>query len=64
MKDIRKVCQMMEKFDGHGGMYGVWADVITFSRCDTPQGGVKEVRNVFGWRGLMVMGGCTGCGQM
>ena len=50
----------MERFDGHGGMYGVWADVITFSRCDTPQGGVKEVRNVFGWRGVMVMGGCTG----
>ena len=29
-----------------GGCNGVWEGVITFSRCDSPQGGVKYVRNM------------------
>ena len=29
-----------------GGYKCVWEGVITFRRCDTPQGGVKDVRKV------------------
>ena len=29
-----------------GGCKGVWEGVITFRRCDSLQGGVKDVRNV------------------
>ena len=29
-----------------GGCKGVWEGVITFKRCDSPQGGVKCVRKV------------------
>ena len=29
-----------------GGCKGVWEGVITLSRCDSPQGGVKCVRKV------------------
>ena len=28
------------------GCKGVWEGVMTFSRCDSPQGGVKDVRKV------------------
>ena len=45
--NITKVCQLMERCDGHGGCKGVWEGVITFSRCESPQGGVKYVRNVY-----------------
>ena len=27
-----------------GGCKGLWEGVITFKRCDSPQGGVKDVR--------------------
>ena len=33
---IRKMCQLMERCDGHGGCKGVWEGVITFRRCDSP----------------------------
>ena len=46
VKDIGKVCQLMERCDGHGECKGVWEGVITFRRCDSPQGGVKDVRKV------------------
>ena len=37
----------MERCDGHGGGFkGMWEGVITFKRYDSPQGGVKIVRNV------------------
>ena len=29
-----------------GGCREVWEGVITFSRCDTPQGGVNDLRKV------------------
>ena len=36
---------------------GVWEGVITFRRCDIPQGGVKDVRKV-----CQVMERCDGHG--
>ena len=36
VKSIRKVCQLMERCDGHGGCKGVCEGVITFRRCDSP----------------------------
>ena len=38
-----------------GGWKGVWEGVIMFSRCDTPQGGVEDVRKV-----CQVMERCDG----
>ena len=29
-----------------GGCKAVWEGVITFRKCDNPQGGVKDVRKV------------------
>ena len=49
MTSIRKVCQLMERLDGHGGCNGVWEGVITLKRYDSPQGGVK---------GCQLMGRC------
>ena len=40
-----------------GGCKGVLEGVITFRRCDTPQGGVKDVRKV-----CQVMETCDGYG--
>ena len=37
VKGIRKVCQLMERCDGHEGCKGVWEGVISFRKCDTPQ---------------------------
>ena len=42
MKDVRKVCQVMERCDGHGGGYkGAWGGVTVVRKCDSHQGGVK-----------------------
>ena len=38
VSSIRKVSQLMERCDGHGGCKGMWEGVKTFRRCDTPQG--------------------------
>ena len=46
MTSIRKVCQLMERCDGHRGCKGVWEGVITFKRYDSPRGGVNIVRKV------------------
>ena len=46
MKVIRKVCQLMEKCDGHGGCKGVWEGVVTFKRCDSPYGVLINVKKV------------------
>ena len=37
---IKKVCQLMERCDGHGGCKGVWEGVITLKRHNSHQGGV------------------------
>ena len=49
VKGIRRVCQLMERYNGYGGggCKGIWKGVITFRRCDSPQGGVKDVRKVY-----------------
>ena len=38
-KDVKKVCQLIERCDGHGGggCKGVWDGVITFRRCENHQ---------------------------
>ena len=46
VKDVRKVCQLMERCDGYGGMDGVWEGVITFRKCENHQGGEKGVTKV------------------
>ena len=40
-----------------GGCKGVWECVVSFKRCDSPQGGVKVVRNVCQ---VMEKGDCHG----
>ena len=40
-----------------GGCKGMWGGVITFRRCDTPHGGLKDVRKV-----CQVMERCDGYG--
>ena len=40
-----------------GGCKGVWEGVVTFRRCDNPQGGVKCVR-----KGCQLMERCYGHG--
>ena len=42
MTSIRKVCQLMERCDGHGGCKGVWEGMIT-NGCDSPPGDVRKV---------------------
>ena len=42
-----------------GGCKGVWEGVITFRRCDTPQGGVKGIRMV-----CQLIERCDGYGGM
>ena len=39
MKDIGKLCQLMERFDGHGGGVRVYVggSVTTFRKCDSQQ---------------------------
>ena len=46
LDSLRKVCQLIERCDGHGGCKGVWEGLIPFRRCDSLQGGVKYVRKV------------------
>ena len=41
-----------------GGCKGAWEGVITFKRCDSPQGGVKTVRKV-----CQLMEMCYACGR-
>ena len=41
-----------------GGCKVVWEGLITFRRCDTPQGGVKDVRKV-----CQVMARCESHGE-
>ena len=43
VSSIRKICQLMERCDGHGGCKGVREGVITL-RWDSPQGGLKGIR--------------------
>ena len=45
VKSIRKVCQLMERCDGHGGCKGLCEGVI-FSGGVTVLKGVKDVRKV------------------
>ena len=44
---FRKVCQLIERCDGHGGRKGVLEGMISFRRCDSPQGGVKDVKKMY-----------------
>ena len=48
IREVSKVCQLMERCDGHGGdvSKGVWEGVITFKKCENHQGGVKGVTKV------------------
>ena len=50
---LREVCQVLERYVSYwrgvmviGGCRGMWEGVITFRRCDSPQGGVTDVKKV------------------
>ena len=58
VSSIRKVCQSLERCDGHGGCKGVWEGVITFRRCDSHQGGLKDITKV-----CQLMKGCDAHGR-
>ena len=36
VKGIRKVCQLIKRYDYHWECKGVWEGVITFKRCGSP----------------------------
>ena len=63
MKGIKHECHLMERCDGHDH---VWEGETVVRRCDSSQGGMKVVRNLFR---LMERydghgGDVTGCGKV
>ena len=57
MKGIKKVCQLVGRCDGHGGdVMRLWEDVTVVRRCDSPQGGLRYVRNLCQLIGVILMG--------
>ena len=60
VKGIKQECQLIERCDGHdhGGGGGVWEGDTVVRRCDSSQGGVKVVRNLF-----QLMERYDGCGE-
>ena len=47
VKDIRKVCQLVGRCDGHGGdVMRLWGGVTIFRKCGSSKEGVSSIRKV------------------